>query len=159
MKKWLTWVPAILIMIMIYYFSSKPAEISGQESMVVTDYIYTVYESFSGRVGPAEERAYTISLLEHIIRKAAHMTEYAMLALALAWPFRKHSLKGLSLTLATMGSTVFYAMSDEFHQTFVPGRSGEIRDVIIDSIGAVIGYLIFTVIYKKLHKKANEAAN
>lgn len=152
MKDWLTWVPAILIMILIFIYSSKPADISGQESMAVTDYIYTVYENISGQTESTEERIENVSSLETVVRKGAHFTEYAMLAAAIAWPLRRRGLLGYSLLFATMGLTVFYVMTDEFHQTFVPGRSGEIRDVLIDSVGALTGYIIFIIIYQKVKK-------
>ena len=45
-----------------------------------------------------------------------------------------------------------YAISDEIHQTFIPGRSGEIRDVIIDSLGIFTGLLICIVFLKLVHK-------
>ena len=41
---------------------------------------------------------------------------------------------------------ILYAMSDEFHQLFVPGRSGEIRDICIDSLGALLGIIIMTCV-------------
>ena len=45
----------------------------------------------------------------------------------------------------------FYAITDEIHQTFIPGRSGEIRDVIIDSFGILTGLLICIVFLKVVH--------
>ena len=51
--------------------------------------------------------------------------------------------------------TFLYACSDEFHQLFIYGRSGEFRDVMIDSTGGIIGLLliIFIVKYKQINKK------
>lgn len=78
------------------------------------------------------------------IRKCAHLTEYAVLAF-LVWrgwrkprwndPRRwKWAEAGVALWV-----TIFYATTDEFHQTFVPSREGCVRDVLIDSTGAVVG--------------------
>lgn len=135
-------------MIMIYIFSSRPAEISGQNSLALADYIYSAYENISRQEVVATERVDVLKTLDHIIRKGAHITEYAILLIAIAWPLwiSRPRLRGARLALMAIGITVLYAATDEFHQIFVPGRSGEIRDVLIDSIGACIGYLVFYII-------------
>jgi VanZ family protein len=66
------------------------------------------------------------------LRKLAHITEYAILAFLLR--------RALS-TPAAFGIAIAYSISDEFHQTFVRGREGRPRDVVIDSVGIVLGLL------------------
>jgi VanZ family protein len=68
-----------------------------------------------------------------ILRKCAHVTEYAILAFLLRRAFEAP----LAFLLA-----LGYAVSDEFHQTFVVGREGTPRDVAIDSIGILVGLLV-----------------
>jgi VanZ family protein len=68
-----------------------------------------------------------------ILRKLAHVTEYAILAALLVRATQRPSI---ALALGAL-----YAVSDEFHQTFVRGREGRPRDVVIDSVGLVIGVL------------------
>ena len=68
---------------------------------------------------------------DYVLRKGAHMTEYAILAMLLVRATRSY---GWALAL-----TVAYATSDEFHQTFVRGRHGSPIDVGIDTVGALIG--------------------
>lgn len=81
------------------------------------------------------------------VRKCAHLTEYAILAL-LVWravrkPVRKDPRPwswhhaGIALWVA-----VLYAATDELHQTFVSSREGTIRDVFIDSSGALVGLIV-----------------
>jgi VanZ family protein len=72
---------------------------------------------------------------DYVLRKGAHMTEYAILAGlliratgSLAWAF---------------GIAVAYAATDEFHQTFVRGRHGSPIDVGIDAVGALIGIAVW----------------
>ena len=72
---------------------------------------------------------------DYVLRKGAHMTEYAILACLLvratgsyAWAF---------------GLAVAYAATDEFHQTFVRGRHGAPIDVGIDAVGALIGLAVW----------------
>jgi VanZ family protein len=80
------------------------------------------------------------------VRKCAHLTEYAVLALLL-WrvlhrppgpttPAWRWSTAGLAL-----GLTALYAATDEIHQTFVPSRQGSVWDVLVDTFGAAIGLL------------------
>jgi len=68
---------------------------------------------------------------DFVLRKAAHLTEYAILA-ALLW--RAAGSYGWALVLG-----VAYAASDEFHQTFVRGRHGSPVDVAIDTVGMLVG--------------------
>jgi VanZ family protein len=86
----------------------------------------------------------TIDLLHLAIRKGAHLTEYAILALllrsAIGEPWRQAG-KRLSwrITAVAFVLSAIYAASDEFHQSFVPSRSASVRDVLIDMCGAAIG--------------------
>ncbi|MBU1084784.1 MAG: VanZ family protein [Candidatus Beckwithbacteria bacterium] len=77
--------------------------------------------------------------LDFVIKKSAHVTEYAILFWLL---FRAMSGDNKNLTkkifIKVFIFTVVYALSDEWHQTFVPGREGTLRDVGFDTIGALI---------------------
>src|SRR6266550_3115804 len=81
----------------------------------------------------------TLKILQLVARKAGHFSEYAILALLAARAFRNSSREFLrkhwfwfSLLLV-----VAYALSDEFHQSFVPSRIGSIYDSLIDSLGGL----------------------
>jgi len=50
---------------------------------------------------------------------------------------------------------VIYAISDEIHQLFVPGRTGQLKDVIIDSSGSFVGIAIVIIVIKLLEMKRN----
>lgn len=92
-----------------------------------------------------------------LIRKCAHLTEYAILA-SLVWrACRKPkwqdprpwmwSQAGIAIWVA-----MFYATTDEFHQTFVPSREGCVRDVMIDSSGAVVGIIALWLLGRVLKR-------
>lgn len=89
----------------------------------------------------------TVQTVVFVVRKWAHVTEYAILALILWWAQRgsqRHPLPGWSRRMAWVawaGATGF-AMTDELHQTFVPGRQGSPWDVLIDSVGAAGGIFL-----------------
>jgi VanZ family protein len=82
------------------------------------------------------------------VRKAAHVTEYALLALLLYRALRR-TLERSPETWCrqcagwAFGITVLYAASDEWHQSFVPSRDGSIHDVIIDGAGAALGLALW----------------
>ena len=80
--------------------------------------------------------------IEYPVRKAAHMTEYAILGL-LSFAFYRGILKKEKRQfLAALLTAAVYAATDEFHQYFIPGRSAEVMDVCIDTLGASIGLAI-----------------
>lgn len=85
-----------------------------------------------------------IGYLHFLIRKGAHLTEYAILAVLLARAVERSEesrarWKNVAIALII---AVVYASGDEFHQTFVPSRTASVHDVLIDSCGALIGLLI-----------------
>src|SRR5699024_6504703 len=71
-----------------------------------------------------------------LVRKGAHIGEYAVLGALLAWALPGHSLRRATITLAI---GIAYAITDEVHQLFVPGRAGQVSDVLIDTVGVVVG--------------------
>jgi VanZ family protein len=73
-------------------------------------------------------------VLDFVVRKAGHFTEYLILALLLYRPLRQHKQAFLLAFLITS----LYAVSDELHQFCVPGREAHVRDWIIDSAGAAL---------------------
>lgn len=128
-------------MILIFSFSHQKAEESSEISGTLT---YRMAEGINEAFSMDWKEETLIQYAaewEHPIRKLAHMTEYAILA----WIFLGNCLQYDLLQKrcymwAGLGAAM-YAMTDEFHQLFVEGRSGEIKDVCIDSSGAIAGLL------------------
>ncbi len=83
----------------------------------------------------------TLALLHFAIRKAGHLTEYAILASLTAHAFRTSSLEFLSRRWFWISLLVVavYSLSDEFHQFFVPTRGASIQDSLIDTVGGFFG--------------------
>lgn len=128
----------------IYSFSAQEAPRSSNVSQGVCYRLVNRVNDIFGMELEEDEKLDVAGKIEFPIRKAAHMTEYAILGCLfvgtmLAWN-RAWKIK---LLLSQMGVFV-YASTDEFHQTFVAGRDGSIRDVLIDSAGCLIGLLILT---------------
>jgi VanZ family protein len=90
-----------------------------------------------------------IDKIHFLMRKAAHLTEYAILA-ALLWRALDHGGKRRwSEQVLTFLCAASFAALDEFHQSFVPSRGASKYDVMIDSCGALIGLLIRWSIVRK----------
>ncbi len=104
-----------------------------------------------------KEEQYAIAeKMEFPIRKSAHALEYAMLGFLLTGAFYTAFWKKKNFFYPWI-FTVCYAATDEFHQLFVPGRSGQLRDVCIDATGAFVGVLIGLLILKRIVKQRGGA--
>jgi VanZ family protein len=91
------------------------------------------------------------------IRKAAHMTEYAVLFLLSRWAtFGTTSNTALRGWIPALLSFA-YACTDEFHQSFVPGRSAQFSDVLVDSTGILIAWLSTRFAKPKLKSSSKDA--
>ena len=93
------------------------------------------------------------AMLIPIVRKTAHFSIYAMLGIwtiNFALTFEKLSTK--RKIIYTILFCLFYATTDEIHQIFIEGRSSEIRDILIDTLGALTGTIIMLGIIKLIEK-------
>jgi VanZ family protein len=127
------WLPVILWCLVIYTFSES-SWFTGANTAQVLQVILS-YLPFGGgeEEGP--------SFLNFLIRKAAHLTEFGILAV-LVW--RALFPRRASYIGAWLFATA-YAATDEWHQSFEPGRTATPKDVVIDSCGALIALVIVFV--------------
>ena len=138
------WFFVIIWMAIIFYLSHQPATTSSQLSSGITHNITIMVQKMI-------PFSINTDLFHSFVRKAAHFAAYFILGVLLMRALVHNNVflkMGVSLLIS-----VLYAISDEFHQTFIPGRSGEIRDVIIDTAGAVTGILLYFLIYLFFKKK------
>ena len=136
-------------MIVIFCFSARDAAESEHDSykvgLTVGRIIVPHFEEKS-----ENEQLEFAKKIDHPIRKAAHATEYAILGMLLVGVF--YSFVNWRPAFPFIIS-VLYAITDEFHQLFVPGRDGNVTDVMIDSMGALIGIFILSFILWIIKKK------
>ncbi|NLM11624.1 MAG: VanZ family protein [Clostridiaceae bacterium] len=140
MHRLISWLAVVIWMAVIFNLSGQIAEQSNQLSTGVTEVVIKAVE----QVAPKAE--IDTRSLNHIIRKNAHFFSYLVLGLLAMNAFRRcgNTVK-LSLVLSSF-LCVIYAVSDEIHQSYVPGRSAQITDVLIDSFGAGIGLLVYWLV-------------
>lgn len=125
---------SLVIMALIFYLSSMPAPQSSQLSKPL---------------------AQSSGLSHETVRKIAHFLLFLVLSGSLLGFFSTFSKQKTSYFLAFI-TTALYATTDEFHQYFVPGRSCELRDVLIDSAGALTFLLLWALVsflFRSLKKR------
>ena len=131
-KRTMAWVMAVMWMGVIFTMSAMPGEVSGQQSGAVVALLLALLpEGLLQAIRPD-----TLALL---VRKGAHMAEYAVLCLLLARALRLSGARRPLVAAAALSAA--FAATDELHQSFVDGRSAMLTDVVIDTVGAALGAL------------------
>lgn len=132
------WLLVIACMAMIFTFSAQNGEESGGLSAEVTQLLARVFRGAAfDPMTPEFERAH------HLVRKMAHATVYGLLSISWLALLHTYSLDGRLRYAIAVGVCFVFACSDEFHQTFLVGRSGLFSDVLIDTGGALVGSILF----------------
>ena len=152
-KKIIKFFLVLLCMATIFGFSSDNAEESNKKSDGV---IVRISEFLVGHKLSEKEREQKIEQYVTLIRKSAHLTIYLILGFLLLSYLREYRVLDTKTIMIAFIIAVLYACSDEIHQLVVPGRSGEIFDVIIDSIGSLTGIGIYYMFYKWRNKNEQE---
>lgn len=137
-----SWTLVLLWMLLIFKFSNQAADKSNGLSIGVADIIINAIKGFL----PGE--AFSTDNLNHIVRKAAHFTAYLILSILSCNALMQSGIKAVKNFISALGICVLYAASDEVHQLFISGRSGQPADVLIDSLGAVVGIGIYMLLKK-----------
>ncbi len=141
------WIPAAVWMLIIFSLSAQPALASNSLSRGVTKIIVETV----GKIIPLDIEMSTlndiVSQFNHFVRKFAHFSAYAVLGILILFALAKNEIRGKKAFALSLAICIIYAVSDELHQLFVPGRGCQLKDVIIDTSGALIG----TAIYKAVN--------
>lgn len=142
MKKFWKWTFLILWMIVIFVFSNQPGDVSDKQSKLVIYVFNLLGLNLNSLLG---------EFSNFIVRKGAHFTEYFILYI-LTNNVLKDDFKMDKALFLSVIVVFLYACSDEFHQSFVPGRGPAFRDVLIDTSGGIMaaGILYFFNPVKKL---------
>lgn len=90
--------------------------------------------------------------LNRIVRKLAHLTEFTILGSLLYTILRRYITYGT--VIKTIGLGMLIASLDEFIQRFSPGRSSQFSDILIDTVGVVIGILVVKLVYNIRYKRS-----
>lgn len=160
MKKILLLLAVMGWMAVIFSFSAKPADESTQMSHETGKIVAKIINRDFNTWSQESQHSY-VERIDFAVRKSAHACEYAVLGLLLilalsnwedhlkyGW-LRKHQ----ALTAWITGTC--YAASDEIHQYFVPGRSCQLTDVLLDSAGVLAGIMVYCLLIRYLIRYAS----
>lgn len=157
MKKNILRIILILLLLGTFYiifgFSSQDGEKSGSLSRRITEKIVTLIPQIQEKSKLKKENI--MNTMENIIRKMAHFSIYTLVGLLLMALVSTYNIKEKNRLIITLTTGIIYASSDEIHQSFVPGRSPMITDVVIDTMGVILGILLI-ILGKKIIKKYRE---
>lgn len=144
----------ILTFGMIFNFSNQDSEKSGSTSQKVTEAITKDIKSIQKL--NKDEKAKIIDKIEDVIRKIAHFSIYALVGFLLMALFSTYNINEKNKIISTIIIGAIYAISDEFHQSFIPGRSGQVSDIFLDTLGVTVGGLFILLIIKTVKKFRKE---
>jgi len=146
------WRYAPLILCMAAIFFASTDELSGSKtSLVIEPFLRWFFPHITSR---------RIEFIHLLVRKAAHFGEYALLGFLAARAFSSssHSLLRLRWFVASLVLVSLYALSDEYHQSFVPSRTASVYDSMIDIAGGLTALVLRTVWKKARRARQNRPA-
>lgn len=139
MKKITSILLVIIWMVLIFIMSSFNGNNSSNQSNFIVNIISNIFNINN------------LDIINYIVRKAAHLTEYTILGI-----LTNNMIKNINIKLYIgLIICIIYAISDEIHQFFIPGRTCQILDICIDSLGILIGLIIYKYYINFIKKTYN----
>ena len=136
-------------MIIIFSLSNQPAIDSTELSDgFISNTIGNVYKLFNKNISSDELNEIKVKYT-HPVRKMAHFTIYMILGILVTLLVREYNVSFYKCLFISLLVCLLYSISDEVHQLFVMGRSGEIKDVLIDTSGSFIGIFVFNKLFRR----------
>ena len=151
----------IIWMVIIYMFSNMSGNESNNKSEGTINIVIEKTLDKTNDIGitnkhPSEKKIKKyVNNLNYPLRKCMHASIYLILSLFIINVLKLYKISSYKLCFLTILICLIYASIDEYHQTFVIGRTGQIKDVLIDITGSEIGYLVYLIIisFKNLFNK------
>lgn len=137
MKRWILYILLGLIVFFIWDNSMQNGGSSDGFSLLFAETLTPITNKlgFHGNIW----------ILNRIVRKLAHLTEFTILGSVLYMILRRYITYGT--VIKTIGLGMLIACLDEFIQLFSPGRSSQFSDILIDTVGIFIGVLVVKLVY------------
>ena len=143
-KRMLFLIMLVIAFYVIFNFSAQNGEISGSLSKKVTELIVDIISKV--KTMDMTRKLYYIEKFHPIIRKLAHFIAYTVVGVAVMGFMCTFDIRNIYKVVISFGIGLTYAIIDEVHQYFIPGRCASIRDVCIDSAGVLTGIFILIII-------------
>ena len=148
----------IIWCIVIFVFSSMSGDESNIKSKETINNVIDKTLEVTNNSGitdkhPSENKMNNvINKLNKPLRKCMHASVFFILAILIYLGLKSFEIRGFKLSIIPIVVCFLYACSDEYHQTFVDDRTSEFTDVLIDTVGAIIGIIIINIIVKTVYK-------
>lgn len=147
------WIAVVLWMALIFSFSMENSVESAESS---GGFIRTILETLDRDFLslPYADQYMKIESLSHFVRKSAHFCIFGMLGLLVTSAVSTHALSPKKTAAVSLVICALYAVSDEVHQYFVPGRACMLRDMLLDTCGAACGVaaVSFLIYFVRKHR-------
>lgn len=146
LHKGIAWGLVLAWMGLIFYLSHQAGGESSALSAGVVGFLVKMIETIFPFL------SFDLDFLHFFVRKFAHFFAYFILGLLLIYAVHIERAPTWRSIFFSFIVTLAYAISDELHQLFVPGRSGELRDVLIDSFGSSVGMAVYLLLRSFVQK-------
>ena len=166
MKRKIIYITITLIWLILIFImaSMNTDESNGKSKQTIRETVKKTSE-ISENIGitnskPSEKQINeTVNKLNFPLRKCAHATEYAVLAILVIFTLNSFWGKSYSLkkVCIAIGFCFLYSLTDEYHQLFVSGRTSQFTDCLIDTLGSIIACCIYTIIKKSRKTLPNDS--
>lgn len=123
--------------------SAQSVQQTNGLSKEVTGLIMRTLKTFK-RVSSKDH--FDMGRINHLVRKYAHFFTYLVLGILVMNALSRSGFIGFKILALSISICVLYAISDEVHQLFVPGRGAQVKDVLIDSAGATVGISLYSLL-------------
>lgn len=145
------WTAVVIWMAVIFCLSgqaaSQSSSLSGSAVRIVIEHTQPGFREL-----PADQQRIVVTNYQHLARKTAHMLAYTLLGILTMAALFQHSITKERRFAIAFAICALYACTDEIHQLFITGRSGQVSDVCIDACGALLG-ICTAVIFRCLLDK------
>lgn len=146
MKKMISYLLLITWLFLIFYLSNQPGDISGGESSNIIyhsfEFIYNIFHI------PTTHLNDVVEILHNPIREFMHFLEYLVLGLLVMNVLKQNKISENVILISIMFCFI-YAITDEIHQIFIPGRTFEYLDISLDTLGSILGSILGYQIFWK----------
>jgi VanZ family protein len=159
----------LLWMTLIFIFSSQPYDSQDMKPWLksvlsfeqIPRYLYHIQLNYGGHTISIQSLG-LLGFVEFFIRKSAHVTEYAVLGILIFQTLRVIFPRIWGISLISISLCYLYAVTDEYHQSFIVDRTPLFADVLLDTGGATAGILLFmfiskviSILYQKIFRKVS----
>jgi len=142
----LSWLFVLAWVIVIFILSSQPAEVSNKLSKSITRIIIKIIDLVHTLDIETGTMQNWLDVLNNKVREYAHVMVFLILAVLVVNAFERSGAKNVKTFVFSFAFCAVYALSDEIHQTFVPGRGAEVADFLIDCTGTLLGLTIYFLV-------------